>query len=299
MTQADMAKPMRYRVRHVTTYDYSLAMRQAHHTAHLKPRELGHQRVSDYRIAITPKPAVLDEHMDYYGNPTTYFAIQERHDELSLETSMEVEVAPRPAIDLELSESWESLRDRVALGTDQGARFASEFAYPSALVPYLPELAEYAAPSFAPGRPIGAASLDLTRRIYDEFSFDPAATTISTPLLEVLKERRGVCQDFAHLQIGCLRALGLPARYVSGYLRTVPPPGRKRLVGADASHAWLAVWCGEQWLDLDPTNGLIGSTDFITLAWGRDYGDVSPVSGVMLGHGQQILIVEVDVEPIE
>ncbi len=163
----------------------------------------------------------------------------------------------------------------------------------------MPGLAPYAQPSFTPGRPIGEAAFDLITRIYDEFIYDPVATTITTPLAEVLSTRRGVCQDFAHLAIGCFRAMGLASRYVSGYLRTEPAPGKERLVGADATHAWVSVWCGgETWLDLDPTNGMRGSTDMISLAWGRDYDDVSPMRGVLIGGGSQDLVVEVDVAPL-
>jgi transglutaminase-like putative cysteine protease len=167
------------------------------------------------------------------------------------------------------------------------------------LIPELPELGEFARPSFPAGRPIAAACLDLKSRIHREFVYDPVATTITTPLVEVLAQRRGVCQDFAHLAIGCLIALGIPARYVSGYLRTTPPDGKPRLVGADASHAWLSVWCGgTTWLDLDPTNDHANPSDFVTIAWGRDYQDVSPMRGVLLGGGSQKLVVEVDVEPL-
>ena len=193
----------------------------------------------------------------------------------------------------------ELLRDRLTAATDDGSRAASVFAYGSTMVVVSKDLRDFALPSFAAGRPIGEAVLDLTTRIYDEFTFDPEATTIATPVAEVLENKRGVCQDFAHLQIGCLRSLGLAARYVSGYLRTIPPPGRPKAIGADASHAWLSVWCGgDLWLDMDPTNGRAGSSDLITLAWGRDYGDVSPLQGVIIGSSIQHLTVEVDVEAL-
>jgi len=159
------------------------------------------------------------------------------------------------------------------------------------------DLYDFALPSFPAGRPIGEAAMDLTNRIFDEFTFDPEATTISTPVADVLADRRGVCQDFAHLEIGCLRSIGLAARYVSGYLRTLPAPGKPKTIGADVSHAWLSVWCGEDlWIDMDPTNGRPGSSDLITLAWGRDYGDVSPLQGVIIGSSIQNMTVEVDVE---
>lgn len=288
---------MRYRVRHTTSYRYSHAMYQAHHTAYLRPRDLDRQHVLDFTITITPTPTSLSEHTDYFGNPVLYLALQDAHRSLVLRTEMEIEVGAPPRIDPERTPAWDDLAQRV--NRHPAARRAGMFAYPSPLVPDLGELRDYASQSFPPGRPVGDAALDLTQRIFREFEFDATATTISTPLAEVLTTRRGVCQDFSHLQIGCLRALGLPARYVSGYLRTVPPPGSPRLIGADATHAWVGVWCGgDDWLDVDPTNGIAGSIDFITVAWGRDYIDVSPVSGVLLGGGEQRLRVAVDVEPL-
>ncbi len=288
---------VRYRVRHTTSYRYSHAMYQAHHTAYLRPRDLDRQQVLDFTITITPTPTAIAEHTDYFGNPVLYLAVQDPHRSLVLRTEMEIEVGPPPVIDADRTPAWDILVERVNRNPE--SRRAGMFAYPSSLVPDLDELRDYASPSFPPGRPVAAAALDLTARIFHEFDFDSTATTISTPLTEVLKTRRGVCQDFSHLQIGCLRALGLPARYVSGYIRTVPPPGSPRLVGADATHAWVGVWCGgDDWLDVDPTNGIAGSIDFITVAWGRDYIDVSPVSGVLLGGGEQRLRVAVDVEPL-
>jgi transglutaminase-like putative cysteine protease len=209
-------------------------------------------------------------------------------------------VNPAPDFDFAATPPWESMRGAVKMPEDEAARASNLFAFASSMVPPLPGLVQYAVASFLPGRPVAEAAFDLIQRIHRDFVFDPVATTIATPLADVLINRRGVCQDFAHLAIGCLRGMGLAARYVSGYLRTVPPPGQPRLVGVDASHAWLSLWCGgDTWLDLDPTNGTRGSTDMVTLAWGRDYDDVSPMRGVLIGGGSQSLQVEVDVNPLE
>ncbi len=290
---------MRYRIHHATIYRYGDDILLAHHLLHLKPRERGRQHCLAHRVTVAPAPTVLAEHLDYFGNPATYFAIEAPHRSLIVRTELEVEVAPPAFPDLAATPPWESVVAEIRAAAEPEATAASRLAYGSRLVPLLPELAEYARPSFLPGRSIGAAAHDLIQRIHREFVFDSVATTITTPLAQVLATRRGVCQDFAHLAIGCLRALGLAARYVSGYLRTLPPPGSPRLVGVDASHAWLSLWCGDAlWLDLDPTNGRLGSTDFITLAWGRDYDDVSPLRGVLIGGGKQHLEVRVDVEPV-
>ncbi|HUC62975.1 MAG TPA: transglutaminase family protein [Alphaproteobacteria bacterium] len=290
---------MRYRVRHSTSCHYTDDILLAHHVLHLSPRPLARQHVLAHRIEIDPAPETRAEHLDYFGNPVTYLAVQHPHRSVVVTNEIEVVVAPPAPIDPEATLPWERVRDLARAAADDAARAAVRFAYTSPLIPELPELGEFARPSFAPGRPIAAAALDLSARIHREFVYDPVATTISTPLVEVLAQRRGVCQDFAHLAIGCLMALGLPARYVSGYLRTAPPEGAPRLVGADASHAWLSVWCGgETWLDLDPTNDRANPTDFVTLAWGRDYQDVSPMRGVIIGGGSQELVVEVDVEPL-
>jgi transglutaminase-like putative cysteine protease len=291
---------IRYRIRHSTACRYTDDIQLAYHILHLHPRDHQTQRLVSYRLALAPQPSHAAEHLDYYGNPATYVALQEPHKSLTVQSEIEIDVCPPLPLDVAATPSWEQLLDQVRLAEGHAALRASRFAYASPQVPILPELLRYALPSFPPGRPIAAAALELNQRIFEEFTFDSVATTIATPLAEVLLERRGVCQDFAHLAIGCLRAVGIPARYVSGYLRTVPPPGSARLIGADASHAWFSVWCGgDLWFDLDPTNGTPNSADLITLAWGRDYYDVSPVRGVLIGGGSQDLVVEVDVEPIE
>jgi transglutaminase-like putative cysteine protease len=241
----------------------------------------------------------MAEYIDCFGNPVTYLAIQEPHGGLVVDSELEIEQKPITPIDPASTPPWEELRDRIAGAVDHASRRAAAVAYASPRIPPLPALAAYAAPSFVAGIPIGVAATALMERIHQDFVFDPTATTVTTPLDKVLTTRRGVCQDFAHLQIGCLRALGLAARYVSGYLHTMAPPGAPRLQGADVSHAWLAVWCGgDTWLDLDPTNNKIATAEYITLAWGRDYEDVSPVRGVLFGGGANALSVKVDVESL-
>jgi len=291
---------MRYRIRHTTTCDYTADIQHAQHVLHLNPRPLPWQTMHLNQIKIEPQPETLVEHVDYFGNPVTYIALETPHRKLAVRVDFEVDVSPNAPFDLSASLPWEQVRDEIKAGTTPGGQQASLFVFASVMVPPLPALADFAAPSFTPGRPIGEAAFDLISRIHKKFVFDPVATNIATPLGEVLENKRGVCQDFAHLAIGCLRAMNLSARYVSGYLRTVPPPGKERLVGADATHAWISVWCGKDfWLDLDPTNGMRGSTDMITLGWGRDYDDVSPMRGVLIGGGSQELKVEVDVEPLD
>jgi len=297
---ASTAGAIRYRVRHVTDYRYQTSVVLAHHLLHLKPRVASDQVNAAQRIMITPKPLVTAEHDDCFGNPATYIAIQEPHIGFTIESELEVErKPPLVAIDLAITPPWEVLRDRVATATERPARLAAAFAYPSPRIASSPAIRAYAGQSFKSGLPIGVAASALMKRIHEEFVFDPSATTVATPVDQVLAARRGVCQDFAQLQIACLRSLGLPARYVSGYLRTKAPEGAPRLQGADASHAWVSVWCGgELWLDLDPTNDQLVGGDYITLAWGRDYDDVSPVRGVLFGGGANQLTVQVDVEPI-
>jgi transglutaminase-like putative cysteine protease len=290
---------VRYRVRHRTAYRYGQSVALAHHLLFLQPRSLAHQRCLAQQIAVEPVPEVTGDHVDYFGNPVRYLAIQTPHDGFVVDSRLEIETAPGAAIDLGATPPWEMLRERIAKGSDAGARAAAAFAFASPRVPLLRTLADYARRSFAPGRPVGAAATDLMARIHRDFAFDPRATTVSATLDEVLVARGGVCQDLAHVGVGCLRALGLSARYVSGYLRTFAPPGQERLRGADASHAWLGVWCGgEHWLDLDPTNNRPTSTDHVTVAWGRDFEDVSPVRGVLFGGGRHSLAVMVDVEPL-
>jgi transglutaminase-like putative cysteine protease len=218
------------------------------------------------------------------------------HASLTVHADSQIEVLPRPAP--AAAEPWEQARDRLRPGGGEALLEPMQFLFESPHVECFRDLATYAEPSFAAGRDLLAAALDLTRRIHADFKFDPTATSVSTPLREVLAKRRGVCQDFAHFMAGCLRTLGIPARYVSGYILTSPPPGKPRLIGADASHAWVSVWCGPAgWVDLDPTNDMLVGEQHITLAWGRDFSDVTPMRGVILGGGEQELEVRVTVTP--
>ncbi|SMH59667.1 transglutaminase family protein [Azospirillum agricola] len=292
---------MRYRVRHETAYDYGEDVPVSHHLLHLTARPHPRQRVRRALLTVEPAPAVRSDRVDYFGNTVTYVAVQEPHRTFSVIAESEVEVHDQPPLDIAATQSWEHVRDslRGLSGPDDGAEI-TQYCFDSALVKASPELMDYARASFTPGRPVAAAAVDLMQRVNRDFAFDPAATTVATPMAEVMRKRRGVCQDFAHIIVGCVRTMGLPARYVSGYLRTLPPPGQPRLVGADVSHAWASVWCGPAgWLDVCPTNACIANRDFITIAWGRDYDDVSPARGVLIGGVGHGLTVSVDVEPLE
>jgi transglutaminase-like putative cysteine protease len=287
---------MTYRVTHTTTYRYGKVVSLCHNLVHLTPRTCALQTCLFSQLQMTPLPKLCVEQADFFGNRTIYFMVEEPHEQLTLKAVSETDVVPFAAPDFAVTPPWESVRAFLEQDHSPQGLEARQFVYDSRYVKASPELATYAAPSFPAGRPVLEAARDLTRRIHRDFRYDSKATTVATPLHEVLELRRGVCQDFAHLQIGCLRALGLSARYVSGYLRTDPPPGEERLVGVDASHAWLSVYCpGSGWVDLDPTNDLIPSDGHLLLAWGRDYDDVSPVKGVNLGGGSHSVIVGVDV----
>jgi len=288
-----------YRVRHRTTYDYEDPVSVSHHVVRLTPRSLPGQMCWESYVSIQPAPPVTCTHIDYFGNTLTSFTLQEQHERLIVESQSDLEVQAIAPPDFSASPVWETVRDGLAGDVGDQALDAYQFIFDSQRVRSSPELAGYARESFPEGRPLLAAVLDLMRRIHQDFRFDKKATEVATPVQTFFEKRRGVCQDFAHLQIACMRSLGLPARYVSGYLRTLPPPGRPRLVGADASHAWCAAWCpGAGWVDFDPTNNCIPSDGHITLAWGRDYSDVSPIYGVLLGGARHKLRVEVDVLPV-
>ena len=289
-----------YRIEHETRYAHAGGVSTSQHVAYLTPRTLPRQHVRWHEVEIEPVPASRVQRIDYFGNAVDQFTILTPYVETRVVGRSVVEVAAaEPSIDGDAGAPWETVRDELLYQRGTPYEGAAEFSYPSPYVATAPELAAFARESFAPHRSLVEAAVDLMHRIHDEFIFDPGSTTITTPVTRVLADRRGVCQDFAHLQIGCLRSLGLAARYVSGYLLTDPPPGQPRLVGADASHAWLAVWCsGLGWLDLDPTNAVRPSERHVTLAWGRDYGDVSPVRGVVLGGGRDhTLRVGVSVMP--
>jgi transglutaminase-like putative cysteine protease len=290
---------MTYRISHKTTYKYKHPVSFGNHAVYLTPRSEGNHRCVSHDLVVTPEPATTSERTDYFGNRATFFTIQEPHEQLTIEARSMVNIEGDSSWP-ERSPAWDDVAHSLRSDTAPASLAALEFSFESPRIRPSAEFAAYATPSFPPGRPLAEALLDLTARIYSEFKFDSKATTVRTPPEEVLQERRGVCQDFAHLQIACLRSLNLPARYVSGYLRTYPPPGRPRLIGADASHAWVSVYCPDAgWLDLDPTNNIVPSQSHVTLAWGRDYGDVSPVRGVILGGRDHKLEVAVDMEPLD
>jgi transglutaminase-like putative cysteine protease/uncharacterized alpha-E superfamily protein len=285
-----------YSIRHRTVYTYAALAEQSYNEAHLRPRDTDRQRCLSHELAIDPEPASCIEHLDAFGNSMASFQVRGGFSRLEIIATSEVAVgAPEPPPS---GPPWESALRVLHSDRLQVARDARRFRSPSRLVPTAPILADYAHGSFTRGRPLVEASLDLCGRIFDEFAYDPGFTSVTTPLLEVYEYRRGVCQDFAHLMIGCLRSIGLAARYVSGYLETAPPPGHEKLVGADASHAWPSVFLpGWGWLDLDPTNNQLVDDSYVTLGWGRDFWDVSPLRGsVDGGGGSQTLDVGVDVE---
>jgi transglutaminase-like putative cysteine protease len=289
-------KAQLFEITHRTTYDYQSPVTVSHHLLKLSPRWMQRQIVLEHALELEPHPASTSTHKDYFGNEVMFVTVEGAHRRLQVTARSRVAVTPAFIPDAGETPPWESVRGLCR--TDRSVRVldAGEFMFASPLAGAEPVFSDYAAPSFSAGRPILAAVLDLTARIFADFRFDPTATTVSTPLAQVLEQRRGVCQDFAHLQIACLRSLGLPARYVSGYLETLPPPGQSKLVGADASHAWVAFFCpGIGWIDVDPTNNLLPSMQHITVGWGRDYGDVSPVRGVLTGGDEHSLSVGVDV----
>lgn len=290
---------MMYRVRHTTTYAYTYSVSVCHNCLHLRPRECPHQQCSFHELLIYPEPAVVSRSLDYFGNPVTFFTLQEPHDALTMTANSTVEVRALATPALDDTPAWEEVRDHLRRDRSRTGLEAYQYAFESPYIPLLPAAMTYALASFPANRPWLEAVHDLTRRIYRDFTYDSRATSVGTPLSDVLRDRRGVCQDFAHLEIACLRSLGLAARYVSGYLITPPSPDEAPLVDALASHAWLSVYGpGHGWIDVDPTNGVFPSDAHITVAYGRDYGDVSPIQGVFLGGGEHTLEVSVDVVPI-
>jgi len=299
-------KSIKYKVTHTTEYYYNEPVPLCHNLIRLWPRDTVHQRCVTCSLTISPVPAERHDRVDFFGNHATWVSLQEPHKVLRVEAVSEVEVQPSvPPPSDPNGPSWESVvellswRGDARRPPDPVLLAVREYTFDSPQLKAGPELADYARPSFPPRRPLLAAVIDLTQRIYKEFTFDARATTVGTPVLDVLRNRRGVCQDFAHLEIGCLRSLGLAARYVSGYVLTRPPPGQKRLVGADASHAWVSVFFpGTGWVDFDPTNNVLPSTEHVTLGWARDYDDVSPIKGVIIGGHRHSMYVGVTVEPI-
>jgi transglutaminase-like putative cysteine protease len=283
-----------YDIRHKTTFSYEEVVSVSHHVLHLAPRRHPHQTCLESETVVDPKPAVDSVGEDYFGNPIQHLTVQKPHKQLTVEAHARVEV--RPAAEelvLEQSPPWETVREQLAA---HEVLDAYELVFESPYVEGNDAIYEYALQSFTPGRPILAATMDLGSRIFREFQYRGGVSDVSTPVSDVFTMRQGVCQDFAHLMIACLRSLGLAARYVSGYLLTRPAEGKEKLVGSDASHAWVSVFAGDAgWVDFDPTNNVIPGVEHITFAWGRDYGDVSPINGFIVGGGAHQVSVAVDV----
>lgn len=288
---------------HETTYEYVPPVRTAQHMAHLKPADHARQRLLSHRLTVSPAPTQQNESPDVYGNTRAFFSLRGSHDRLRVvaESLVSTQAPPQPPASL----PWEEVRERIRYHRASHYDPAAEFAFASPYVPRHQDFVAYAQPSFARGRPLLEAARDLMRRIHADFDYETTATDVNTPALEALALRKGVCQDLAHVMLGCLRSLGLPARYVSGYLLTAPPPGQARLVGSDASHAWVSLYlpgaAGEAgaWTELDPTNDRAPGEDYVTLAVGRDFQDVSPMRGVIHGGASHRLRVAVTVAPAE
>jgi transglutaminase-like putative cysteine protease len=292
---------MLLQVIHETRYDYAGPVKTAQHMAHLRPIDRPTQHLLRHELDIRPAPEQRSETIDVYGNHRTFFSLRSAHDALDVVARSLVETVTPAPVQCEIA--WEAVRERLRYHRAASWDPAAEFVFASPHVPRHPDFRAYAQPSFATGRPFQEAASDLMRRIHADFEFEPCATDVGTPALQALALRKGVCQDFAHIMLGCLRSMDLPGRYVSGYLLTQPPPGQPRLVGTDASHAWISVYLpsvagNSDWLDLDPTNGRLAGADYVTLAIGRDYSDVSPLRGVIHGGERHQLHVAVTVTPI-
>ena len=286
---------------HETRYDYAPAVKTAQHMAHLQPATTETQRLLRQTLDIRPSPAQQTEAVDVYGNKRIFFSLRGAHDELQVTATSLVQTSEPPKVTSSLA--WEAARERLRYHRNAKYDAAAEFVFASHHVPRHADFLAYAQPSFTRQRPLHEAACDLMQRIHADFEFEPSATDVGTPALQALEMRKGVCQDFAHIMLGCLRSMDLPARYVSGYLLTEPPPGQPRLVGSDASHAWVSLYLPAahgrgRWLDLDPTNGRATASDFVTVATGRDYSDVSPLRGVIHGGARHKMHVAVTVTPV-
>ncbi|BBK33669.1 hypothetical protein STHU_43030 [Allostella humosa] len=291
---------MEYRVRHRTTYRYLQPVAQSQHLLHLIPRPTARQRVDESTVTVDPPPTRRTRRLDAFGNIAEWLTLEDPHTTLEIMAESRVAEAAFPPPDPAATWPWERVRGALEAPVDPEAMAAVDFLFDSPLVNPAGDLSVYARPSFPAGRPVLAGAIDLMARIHADFRYDTTVTDATTPVDRVFEIRAGVCQDLAHVGIACLRALGLPARYVSGYLLTMPPPGMPRLVGADASHAWFAVWCPPiGWVDLDPTNDVLPGVGHVTLAWGRDYGDVAPINGVVVGGRDHTIEVGVDVAPLD
>lgn len=323
---SDEPQPACIEVEHITHYDYASPVELAHHLAYLHLRDDDLQELQAFELQIQPQPAQHRSEQDAYGNQRECFSLTSPHQSLTVSARSRVKVLPRHRQLIgQAGLPWEAVRERLAFHAAAAYEPASEFSFPSPFVPLLAELRAYARVSFQPGRMLTDASIELMQRIHHDFDYQPTSTEVSTPVLEAFEQRCGVCQDFAHVMIGCLRSLGLAASYISGYLLTQSAPGEPRLVGADASHAWLAVWCPLQrasadddvavdapdlgampdasqrsalWLELDPTNNCLADTRHVRLAHGRDYGDVTPLRGVIRGGNKHTLSVNVTTQAL-
>jgi transglutaminase-like putative cysteine protease len=293
---------MRYRVRHITEYTYGAPVSLCYNMAHLLPRDTRNQRCLNQKIQINPPPVYQNDGEDYFGNQTFYFSIQEAHKKLVIDVTTDFEITSLNVLEWQAQSTLTcgELRAMLQAPNTPELRMAKEYLLDSPQIRRSDDLKAYALSTFADDEPVLQAAMAFTHKIFSEFKFDPSTTTVATPLEQVLKQRSGVCQDFAHLAIGCLRSVGIPARYMSGYLETLPPPGQEKLVGADASHAWFAVFTPDfGWVEFDPTNDLMPNEQHIVTAWGRDYSDVTPLKGVIFeGGGSQQLAVSVDVRRV-
>ncbi|WP_456024803.1 transglutaminase family protein [Pseudomonas protegens] len=293
----------RYQIFHDTCYHYDSPVSLAQQLAHLWPRECAWQRCTEQQLLISPDPTARRDELDVFGNPLTRLAFERPHDELQVNAQLTVEVLARPTLDFNQSPAWELTRDALSYSSQPVSAElleACRYRFQSPYVHLKRSFVEFSQSCFPAGRPLLLGVQDLMQKIFSEFTFDAEATQVATPLVEVLERRRGVCQDFAHLLLACVRSRGLAARYISGYLLTQPPPGQSRLIGADASHAWVSVFCPVLgWVDFDPTNNVRPALEHITLAWGRDFSDVSPLRGVILGGGNHDPEVRVTVMPLD
>jgi transglutaminase-like putative cysteine protease len=288
-----------FEISHTTTYDYLSEVSVSHHLLRLTPRDSSRQNCLAHELAILPRPGAVSVRLDYFGNPTHFVGVETPHKQLVITSRSRIAISPVFIPEPLETPAWETARARSRDDYSGEAIESHEFAYPSPLVPAPQEFADYARPSFTPLRPVLDAVADLTQRIAQDFVFDPAATTVTTPVSDVFRQRRGVCQDLAHVQIACLRSHSLPVRYISGYIETSPSPGQPKLRGVDASHAWVSFFCpGHGWIDVDPTNNCFPSLRHITIGWGRDYSDVCPTRGVLIGGENQTLRVAVDVNAL-
>ncbi len=292
---------MQYKITHTTSYRYSSPVSICHNVVMLTPQPTEYLQVQSHRLNIVPSPGETTDRVDMFGNTATRFALEQSHSQLSITATSRVTVLPRQLPIAETSQNCDQVQAAVNERTDPNWLSVAPFLYDSPRILRTAEFAEYAAALIEPQRPILAAVNSLNHQIYTDFKYDKNATKVDTPTKTAFDGRHGVCQDFAHVGVACLRSLNLPARYVSGYLRTHPPEGKPRLVGADQSHAWFSVYCGGElgWVDFDPTNDCLCGTDHIPIAVGRDYSDVVPIKGVFLGGGNPVLSVSVDVAPIE